>query len=97
MPLKDEKTARSLLTRILEKGLSVREVERAVARLMSTGQGRKAGEAKSSPETRDLESRLTRKLGCRVRIHGSGKGGRLEIRYSDLDELNTLTEKILKT
>jgi len=97
LPLKDEKAMRSLLTRIIEKGLSVREAESTVSKLVLPGRGRKGGAAKSSPETRELEKRLTNKLGCRVRIHGSGKGGRLEIHYSDLDELNTVANNILKT
>ncbi|MCK5351307.1 ParB/RepB/Spo0J family partition protein [bacterium] len=96
MPLKDEKTMKSMLARILGKGLSVREVERSVTRLMSGGKERKAIEGRGTPESRDLENRMTRKLGCRVRIHRSGKGGRLEIRYADLDELNNVVDKILK-
>jgi ParB family chromosome partitioning protein len=96
IPLKDEKQINSMLARILEKGLSVREVERSVAKLMSDSKERKTIAGRSTPESRDLENRLTRKLGCRVRIQQSGKGGRLEIRYADLDELNTVVDKILK-
>lgn len=96
IPLKDEKHIRSILTRIIGKGLTVREVERSVTRLVSGGKERKAGADQGSPETRDIENRLTRKLGCRVRIHTSGKGGRVEIRYADLDELNVVVDKILK-
>jgi len=96
MPLKEEKTLKSMLTRILVKGLSVREVERSVARVMSGSKERKVSADQDAPEYRDLENRMTRKLGCRVRIHRSGKGGRLEIRYTDLDELNTVVDKILK-
>jgi len=97
MPLRDAGAMKSLLARILGKGLSVREVERSVAGLVSGGKERKASPGQDSPETRDLENRLTRKLGCRVRIHPSGKGGRLEIRYADLDELNDLADKIMKS
>jgi len=97
MPIKDEKGLKSMLTRILGQGLSVREVERSVTRLMSGSKGRKVSEDQGTPESRDLENRLTRKLGCRVRIHRSGNGGRLEIRYADLDELNVVVDKILKT
>ena len=96
MPLKDEKAMRPMLVRILGEGLSVREVERSVTRLISGSKERKAVKDPGTPESKDLESRLTRKLGCRVRIHSSGKGGRLEIRYTDLNELNTVADKILK-
>jgi len=96
VPLKDEKTIKSMLARTLGKGLSVREVERSVARLMSDSKERKTITDRGTPDSRDLENRLTRKLGCRVRIHHSGKGGRLEIRYNGLDELNSIADKILK-
>jgi ParB family chromosome partitioning protein len=96
MPLKDEITLKSMLARILGKGLSVREVERSVARLMSGTKERKIGADRDNPQYKDLENRLTRKLGCRVRIHRSAKGGRLEVRYADLDELNAVVDKILK-
>lgn len=97
MPLKDEKTIKSMLVRTLGKGLSVREVERSVARLMSGSKESKSKAERDTLESRDLENRLTRKLGCRVRIHQSGKGGRVEIRYNGLDELNSIADKILKT
>ena len=97
MPLKDEKAMRPMLARILREGLSVREVERGVARLISGTREHKTIAGRDTPESKDLENRLTRKLGCRVRIHNSGKGGRLEIRYTDLNELNAVADKILKS
>jgi ParB family chromosome partitioning protein len=96
MPLKEERHIKSMLVRTLKKGLSVREVERGVARLMSDSKEHKTVKDRGTPKSRDLENRMTRILGCRVRIHSSGKGGRLEIRYADLDELNTVVDKILK-
>lgn len=96
LPLKDERTVKSMLVRILDKGLSVREVERGVARLLSGRKESGKSKERGTPESRDLENRLTRKLGCRVHIHTSVKGGRLEIRYANLDELNTVVDKILK-
>jgi len=97
MPLKDERSIKSMLARILGNGLSVRDVERGVARLVSKNREDAPADKKRTPESRDLEKRLTRKLGCQVRIHGSEKGGRLEIRYSNLDELNLVVERLLKS
>ena len=97
MPLKDEKAVKSMLVRILGRGLSVRDVERSVARQISKSSEEISANNKETPESRDLENRLTRKLGCQVRIRGSVKGGRLEIRYSNLDELNLVAERILKS
>ncbi|UCF89149.1 MAG: ParB/RepB/Spo0J family partition protein [bacterium] len=97
LPLKDEKSIRTMLARILKRGLSVREVEKAVNGLLSGAREGRKSATRSTPESRDLEKRLTRKLGCRVQIHTSGKGGRLEIRYASLDELNAVIDKILRT
>jgi hypothetical protein len=46
---------------------------------------------------RDLEQRLTRALGGPVVIDedAPGKGGRIEIRYHDLDHLDRLLERLL--
>ncbi len=98
LPLKEEKAIREMLGRILKRGLSVREVEQAVTKAVS-GRGKHAGKGaarKVSAETKDLEKRLTRALGARARIHEGRKGGRIEIRYASLDELNDIAEKLLK-
>lgn len=97
MPLKEERAIKVMLNRILGNGLSVRDVERSVAKQISGSQKTKSVSKRGTPELRDLENRLTRKLGCRVRIHVSGEGGRLEIRYSDLGELNSVADKLLKS
>ena len=97
VPLKDERSIKTMLVRILDRGLSVRDVERSVARQTSDNGERNSRRRRSTPEVRDLENRLTRKLECRVRIHATGKGGRVEIRYADLEELNNVVDKILKS
>jgi hypothetical protein len=45
---------------------------------------------------RDLEEKLTRHFGARVRVHdrGNGKGGRIEIDYANLDDLDRLLDRI---
>lgn len=99
LPLKEEKAIREMLARILKKGLSVREVEQAVGRAIAV-KGKGAGSkraGKVSAETKDLEKRITRALGVKTRIHVGSKGGKVEIRYATLDELNDLAEKLLKS
>jgi hypothetical protein len=46
---------------------------------------------------KDLEQKLTRALGarCAVSDRGGGKGGRIEIEYADLDDLDRLLDKML--
>jgi ParB family chromosome partitioning protein len=98
LALKEEKAIREMLGRILKRGLSVREVEQAVTKAV-TGRKTRPGPAqdgKKSAETKDLEKRLTRALGARARIHEGRMGGRIEIRYSSLDELNDIAEKLLR-
>ena len=93
--LKDLAAIRGLLTRIIKQGLSVREAEAAVSRSVSGQKVKKPGR-EASVELRDLEKRLERALGSRVRIHhGRGKG-RMEISYSSTDELNGIAERILR-
>ena len=97
LPLGDEKTLKEVLSRVLSRGLSVREVEGVVSRLVR-GKKENVPSRKDKPaETADLEKRLTKALGCRVRIREEQQGGRLEIRYGSLQALNDIAEKILKS
>jgi ParB family chromosome partitioning protein len=98
LSLKEEKSIREMLGKILKRGLSVREVEKAVGRAVS-GNGKDAGQKRPqevSAETKDLERRLTRVLGVKTRIHEGARGGKVEIRYATLDELNDIAEKLLR-
>jgi ParB family chromosome partitioning protein len=96
LSLKDERVMQSVVTRAVKTGMSVREVERFVSRHVAS-QGRQGSSGRSkTAETRDLENRLTRNLGSRVQIRESKKGGRIEIRYSSLDELDRIVGKLLK-
>jgi ParB family chromosome partitioning protein len=99
LPLKEEVPIREMLARILKRGLSVREVEQYVGKAVAgkkKGAGSR-GTGKVSAETKDLEKRITRALGARTRIHEGSKGGKVEIRYATLDELNDIAEKLLKS
>jgi ParB family chromosome partitioning protein len=83
---------------IVVKGLSVREAEALVARAQ---QGERKGKtAKSASRSRDierLEEELADVLGAVVRLHADGKGkGRIEIRFSSLDQLDGIVERLKK-
>ena len=73
----------------VERGWSVREVERRARSGPTTGRRRQRAE---DPYVRDLEDRLRRALTTDVRLHARGKGGRIEIRYHDANELDRLLE-----
>ena len=74
----------------LRKGLSVREVER----LCQEGE-RKATSRKPprhNPHLKDLEDRLSRRGGTRVRIRGTPKKGRFEVSYFSEGEFERLCD-----
>jgi ParB family chromosome partitioning protein len=75
------------------KGLSVREVERQVAR-------RRAPPARArsrrDANTRAAEERLRAALGTRVEIRRQGKGGALRIQFTSEAELNRLFEMLVR-
>ena len=75
---------------VLHKGLSVREVER----LCQEGE-RKATSRKPprhNPHLKDLEDRLSRRGGTRVRIRGTPKKGRFEVSYFSEGEFERLCD-----
>ena len=62
-----------------------------------TGSSTRTPPARSA-SARDLEERLTRALGAPVTLDedgGDAKSGTLQIRYLDLDHLDTLLDKLL--
>ena len=77
-----------LARRIVASGLSVREAE-ALAQRGSAGK-RRAPETKAAkdPDTLALERRLSDALGLSVSIDHKDEGGRLEIRYRTLEQLD---------
>ncbi len=87
--------------KVVARALSVRATEELVRRERGDG----VGKAKTPPAAeksaivKDLEQKLTRALGmrCAVSDRGGGKGGRIEIEYSDLDHLDQLLDKLLST
>lgn len=85
---------------VVSKGLSVRATEALVRQRQATSKARPAAKvaARKSPSVRDVETRLTKALGAQVSLleGKKGKGGKLEIRYADLDDLDRLLEKLLK-
>ena len=90
----DSAAAQSRLAQeAIAKGLSVRQVE-ARARSMARGDDGGQGRRHRDPDVEAAERKLTRSLGTPVRIIGKEKG-KLEIRFTSLDELNRLYEALL--
>lgn len=82
---------------IVKKGLSVRETEQLVRKILSSQSAAKAKGAAASPDAdiRKLETEISDKLGAKVRINHTKKGaGKLVIGYNSLDELDGILEHI---
>jgi ParB family chromosome partitioning protein len=82
---------------VAKKGLSVRETERLVKKMLEpAGERAKAAEVRSTdPDVRRLEQELAEKLGAAVTIQHSRDGaGRLVVAYNSLDELDGILAHI---
>jgi ParB family chromosome partitioning protein len=81
---------------VARKGLSVRETEALVRRLMTKSPGDEAAAApRKDPDISRLESQLGEKLGAKVQLrHGKAGKGQLVISYHSLDELDGILAHI---
>lgn len=78
---------------IIARGLSVRETEKLVKRLQE-GKTTEKANIEVDPNIRKLEEDLADKLGARVNIKHSQKGGFVMIRYHNVDELEGILDHI---
>jgi len=84
-----------LAGQVVEENLTVRETEKRVRSSQSGGgSSAKSAAPGKDPDVARLESDLSDKLGTAVEIKGSGKRGRLIIKYSDLEQLEGILEHI---
>jgi ParB family transcriptional regulator, chromosome partitioning protein len=86
---------------IAARGLSVRATEALIRQRLrgpGTATAKTAPVAQKSASVRDVENRLTKSLGAQVSLSedANGKGGTIEIRYADLDDLDRLLERLLR-
>jgi ParB family transcriptional regulator, chromosome partitioning protein len=84
----------TLAKHIVDQGLSVREAEK-----LSQNGGAAPKKAPPEPETKDadtmaLEKRLSDALGLKVLIDHKPNGGKLEIRYRTLEQLDTVITRL---
>jgi ParB family chromosome partitioning protein len=91
---------RKIANNTVSQGLSVREVEKAVKRVI---EGTRAEEAvqqtsrQNDANIRTAEDRLRRRLGTQVRVtpNTKGKGGKIELHYYNDDDLNRLYDLLI--
>lgn len=81
---------------VVKKGLSVRETEQLVRRVLAHQAGESPKPAtRQNADIRRLEIEISEKLGAKVRVDHSTKGsGKLIISYNSLDELDGILKHI---
>ncbi len=83
---------------VVRKKLSVRETEKLVKKIKNFSGNTKTKTGTNEVlnlEKRELENSLELQLGTQVRLVNSGKGGKIEIRYHDQEDLNRLIEQLV--
>ena len=97
--LEQEPAIERAAARVVQKQLSVRQTEELVRRERGDAAGKPKAAAnapQSTASTRDLEQRLERTFGTKVRlVQKSTQAGRIELDYHSLDQLDGLLEKLL--
>jgi ParB family chromosome partitioning protein len=91
-------TQAALAAQVTVRDLTVRQIE-AEAQALRAGRVPRASPPASGrskpPDLRQLEERLAARLGAAVQIHHGAKGGgRILIRYTSLDELDGVLERL---
>ncbi len=80
---------------VVDKGLSVRETEHLVRKLLARASTRRPARRATHPDIRNLQESLSEKLGARVHInHGRRGRGKLVIEYHSTDELEGILARI---
>jgi len=102
LALSDQQTQLEVAREVKARGLSVRETEALVKRILEGGASREAApaanRATAQPDvhTRAAEDRLKLHFGTRVRIKRKGKGGRIEIDFTSEEELIRIYEMLIE-
>ncbi len=83
--------------KVVAQGMSVRETERLVKRLLADAANEPVVPARVDPDIRRLEESLSEQLAAAVKIQHTAKGrGKLVIQYNNIDELDGILAHIQK-
>ncbi|MFL6373132.1 MAG: ParB/RepB/Spo0J family partition protein [Pyrinomonadaceae bacterium] len=95
----DPSVQRIVAQEIIDKGLSVREAEKAIKRLRRHPQGieNKGVTASADPNVKAAETKLMRRFNTSVKIvpGRKGRGGKIEIEYYGPDDLDRVYELLM--
>lgn len=92
--LRDERAQMQVLDAIIKRGLSVRQTEELVRRLVEQPEA-KPNAPEKSPELRALEDRFRQALGTKVSLNRSKRGGKLVIYFYSQEELQAIYDLIV--
>jgi ParB family chromosome partitioning protein len=101
LAITDAAVQQRLLSQIVKNGLSVRQTEELVRRLMEDHPATKktqpgvAHSRSSGADTRALEERMRRALGTKVTLSRSKKGGTIMIHFYSEEELDAIYRRIV--
>ena len=94
--LSDDQVMVEAMKLVINRGLSVRQTEELVRRLNTPApEPEPDDDLSNSPETKAIEDRLRERLGTKVTLYRTRKGGRIVIHYFSEEELADLYEKII--
>ncbi|GGC26728.1 chromosome partitioning protein ParB [Siccirubricoccus deserti] len=79
----------ALALQVVDRGLNVRQAE-ALAATKPRDPDSASRTSRAEPEVLALERQLSERLGLRIGIRQSGRGGQLTISYRDLDQLDSV-------
>jgi ParB family transcriptional regulator, chromosome partitioning protein len=89
---------RSWARKVIERKMSVRELERALqqARNLESGARKAASPRRVDPNLKAAEDRLRRRFGTQVKVLGGPKGGgKIELNYYDEKDLDRIYEILM--
>ena len=96
LSISDPKVQEKIANDILEKGLSVRQVEAIVKEDSPSHASRAEYKKEENPFLKSVEVELSQKLQTKVYFRGSDKKGKIEISYTNLEALNRVIELLRK-
>ncbi len=93
LALIDEEDMAEAAQQVIAKKLSVRDTEKLVKKIKSFGiTAPKTVKKEIDPNLETLANAITQRLGAKTRVLPKGQGGKIEVGYQNLDDLDRLLE-----
>ena len=91
--IEDEDIQQKILKKVIDKGLSVRQIEEAVRDVMNSSKSKKKSSSKKEPANpfyNEISSRLRRTFSTKVNVQPKKNGGEIRIEYYSDDDLERI-------